>query len=379
VSTDVAVRSLSGVQKAALVLMNMSTDRAAAVLKNFGEAEALEITAEMARMRTSDGRDAQIAIEEFRQASAKPVSEKPRAGRTGKVVATELITASFTPEQAADMLEKIDAPVGAASFRFLEKSTPSEIAKLLRAESPETVAFVLVQLAPEQAAKVLMEHEGDRRLDIAQCVATMGTPVPEAAGIVSDALKATIRAASGRGAITAGDDDDDEPELTPAQAMQVQYLVDIMNHADPAQEIEIMDALRERDPVLADAVRAKMLSFDDVPRLQDRDLQTLLRGLDVSLLALALKGAAAEIGDAMKANMSERNRTALAEETTELGRVTKSSVEEARNQVVKALRALAASEDLELKKVVGDEPETAEAAEVEADEVEPEPEEEYVD
>jgi flagellar motor switch protein FliG len=352
------------VQKAALVLMNMSTERAAAVLRNLSEAQAVEITTEMARLRSADGRDAEKAVRAFRAQLAK--AEVPSA-RSGKEVATSLLQASFEPDRAASMIERIDAPGSTAAFAFLEPLEPPRIVELLRFESPETVAFVLVQLAPGFAAKILMAHEPDRRLDLAQCVATMGTPVPEAAAVVADVLRTRARNAAAKPVGV-------EPEEAEAPAARVQPLVDIMNHAEPAAEGDLLAGLRDRDSELADQVRAKLLAFEDVPRLQDRDLQQVLRGLDVAQLAIALKGAPEEIADAIKANMSERNRTALSEEAAELGRLPKKSVEEARNLIVRAIRELAGTAGLQLKPVAGAEPTAVPAAEDQEQE-----DEEYVD
>jgi flagellar motor switch protein FliG len=358
----VAVRGLSGVQKVALVLMNMSTERAAAVLRNLDEAQALEVTTEMSRLRSADGRDAVKAVQAFRAQLKK--AELP-AARSGKEAAASLLQASFEPDRAASMIERIEAPGGTAAFAFLEPLEPPRIVELLRFESPETVAFVLVQLAPGFAAKILMAHHPDRRIDIAQCVATMGTPVPEAAAVVADVLRTRARNAAAKPVGT-------EPEEDQAPAARVQPLVDIMNHAEPAAEGDLLAGLRDRDSDLADQVRAKLLAFEDVPRLQDRDLQQVLRGLDVAQLAVALKGAPEEIADAIKANMSERNRTALGEEAAELGRLPRKTVEEARNLVVRAIRELAGTAGLQLKPVAGAEPIAAAADDQEE-------EEDYVD
>jgi flagellar motor switch protein FliG len=316
----------------------------------------------MARLRSADGRDAAKALSAFRAELAK--AELPPA-RSGREVAASLLQASFEPDRAASMIERIGAPGGTAAFAFLEPLEPPKIVELLRFESPETVAFVLVQLAPGFAAKILMAHESDRRLDIAQCVATMGTPVPEAAAVVADVLRTRARnaAAKPQGA---------EPEEDEAPAARVQPLVDIMNHAEPAAEGDLLAGLRDRDSELADQVRAKLLAFEDVPRLQDRDLQQVLRGIDVARLAVALKGAPEEIADAIRANMSERNRTALAEEAAELGRLPRKMVEEARNLVVRAIRELAGATGLKLKPAAGAEP-------VESPAEAEEQEEEYVD
>lgn len=360
---------LTGTQKAALVLMNMSTERASAVLKSFSLEEQELITAEMARMRRIDGSEAEAAIEAFRELAERSAEPEERNGRA---VATHLIEASFEGERAADLLERISAPEASASFAFLEELEPARALTLLEADTPETVAFVLVQLGPDLAAKILMLQEPERRVDVAQAIATMGSPAPEAGGIVASVLRGRATAAASQTVVV----DDDETE-GPAP-LRVQPLVDIMNRAAPADEGALLEGLRDRDGRLADEVRAKLLSFEDVPRLQDRDVQSVLRGIELGTIALALKGAESEIATAITSNMSERNREALAEESAELGRVKRSQVEEARNAIVRAIRELAGTAGLELKKTAP-EPGAPTGTESPAEPQAAEEEEEYVD
>lgn len=370
-SDTLDVPELTGTQKAALVLMNMGKERASAVLRTLSADEQEEITAEMARLRQIRGVDAEAAIEAFREVAETRAADQQE--RTGRVVAMELIEASFEGERAADLLERISAPESSASFAFLDDVDPARTVVLLESDSAETVAFVLVQLGPDLAAKVLMQLEPTRRIDVAQAIAMMGAPAPEAGGIVASVLRRRVKASSQT--VFIDDDGDDEPG---APQLRVQPLVDIMNHAAPADEGVLMEGLRDRDGHLHDEVRAKMLSFDDITRLQDRDVQSMLRGIDLGTIALALKGADADIATAVTSNMSERNRESLAEEAAELGRVKKSQVEDARNVLVRAIRELAGTAGLELKKTApepgGEGDEAASAIEDAA-----EPEEEYVD
>ena len=369
-AVELETRELSGVQKAALVLMNMSTERASAVLRTFSPQEAEEITAEMARMRHVSGRDAMVAIEQFKDLVEQPAEA---VEQTGHDVATQLIEAAFEGERQTELLEHIAAPGSSATFAFLEELELARVLGLLEDDAAETVAFVLVQLGPDLAAKILMAQTPDRRVDIAQAVATMGSPAPAAGGIVADVLRRRAKIAASQ-TVFVEEDEGGEPGVP---QLRVQPLVDIMNHAEPADEGALLDGLRDRDANLADEVRARLLSFEDVPRLQDRDLQQVLRGIDLATLALALKGAPSEISTAITGNMSERNRESLAEEAAELGRVPKRQVDDARNVVVRAVRELAGTAGLELKKVAG---EDAPAEETDVPETGPaEPEEEYVD
>ncbi|THG29672.1 flagellar motor switch protein FliG [Naasia lichenicola] len=361
-TTEVATRALTGIQKAALVLMTMSTDKAAIVMRQFSEQEAEEISAEIVRLRGADDRVAELAIREFQAQSAAPTVAPTRGGMD---FASGLLEASFGAEKAAAVIERLDASMGVGAFDFLAEADAAKVTALLIDELPETVAFVLAHLKADVASAVLLEFEGVRRLDVAQSIATMGVATPEAAGIIAATLKARSKTVK-----VVAKDAVEENHLG-----GVQPLVDMMNHADPATERELMAALQERDPDLAAQVRALMLSFEDLPLLQDRDVQQVLRGIDIGQIALALKGAPEEISAVIRSNMSERNRQTLTEEAAELGRVPKSQVEEARNLLVKAIRELSATQGLELKTVAV---EGAEPVEGEA-EAEPVDEEEYVD
>jgi len=362
-TTEVATRALTGIQKAALVLMTMSTDKAAIVMRQFSEQEAEEISAEIVRLRGADDRIAETAIREFKAQSSRPAASPTRGG---KDFASGLLEASFGAERAAQVLERMDASMGVGAFDFLAEADAAKVTALLIDELPETVAFVLAHLKADVASAVLLEFDGVRRLDVAQCIASMGVATPEATGIIAATLKQRSKTVkvTAKGA---------EVENTLGG---VQPLVDMMNHADPATERELMAALQERDPELAAQVRALMLNFEDLPLLQDRDVQQVLRGIDIGQIALALKGAPDEIADVIRANMSERNRQTLTEEAAELGRVQKSLVEEARNLLVRAIRELQATQGLELKKIANPAEGATDAAT--ADD-EPGDEEEYVD
>ncbi|MFW8745908.1 FliG C-terminal domain-containing protein, partial [Mesorhizobium japonicum] len=119
-------------------------------------------------------------------------------------------------------------------------------------------------------------------------------------------------------------------------------LVEIINRADVATERELLAALDARDPELAEEVRARMLTFDDLVRFEARDVQQILRGIAPPVLALAIKGAPEAVSAVIRENMSERNRELLDDELGILGAVRKQQVEEARAEVVRQIRQLEA-------------------------------------
>ncbi len=363
--TDVAP-AMSGTQKAALVLMQLDREHAAAVLQQMTEAEAEELMAEVVRLRGVDPTIARSALDELvARASVPP--PPPQLG--GKDFATELLSITYGADKAADLIDRVDAAMGIGAFDFLRDVPAERIHELIADEMTETIAFVLARLDPPVASAVLVMLDSGQRVGVARAIAVMGHATTEATGAVASTLRSRLR--GGGPAIAepveaaAGSD-----ALAPGGAVP---LAAMMGLVDPAVEREIMADLRELDASLAAQIGELLLTFDDLPRLLDRDVQQVLRGIDIRELALALKGASEDIQAVIRNNLSERNREALTTEGVELGRVPRSAVEEARNTVVRSLRAYSASNDgLELKG--GDE--SADAA---AEAAPVEDEEEYVD
>jgi flagellar motor switch protein FliG len=284
---------MTGLEKAALVIMQMSPGQAAEVMRQFSEAEAEEIAAGIMRMRKVDAVQADAAITEFH---AKTQSRHTDA-RGGRDAAVHLLEASFGEERAAGLIDRATSTVGGRSFEFLD----------------------LVDTAT--------------RVDIAQALATMGAATQPVIEVVAESLKIRVRSA-----------------LAPSTATEVvggvQPLVDIMQRADIATEHELLEELGRRDPGLAEDVRSRMLSFDDLVKLESRDVQQVIRGIDAAQLAIALKGADEAIITLVRENMSERNRELVDDEISLLGKVRKQQVMEARAELVKVMRELEASGSL---------------------------------
>jgi flagellar motor switch protein FliG len=317
-------RPLTGVQKAAVVLMQLSQPRAAEVLKRLSESEAEEVAAEIMRMRHVDDAQVESALREFHQRAATG----RQSARGGRDFAAELLEASFGTERATGLMQRLGSSLGGKAFEFLDAADAKSIANLLDGELPETVALVLAHLAPMQASAVVGNLAPEIKADVAQAIATMGTAAPDAVALVAETLRHRTRSVAPK----------EQVEIVGG----VQPLVEIINRADVATERELLAALEERDPALAEEVRARMLTFDDIVRFEARDVQQILRGLTPPVLALAIKGAPDAVSTVIRENMSERNRELLDDELGLLGAVRKQQVEEARAEVVRQIRQLEA-------------------------------------
>ncbi|MBP3037685.1 flagellar motor switch protein FliG [Arthrobacter sp. zg-ZUI100] len=318
-----AVAAMSGARKAAIILMQMDTARAAGVLKQFTEAEAQEIAAEIVLMRRVAPDVAERTLLDFYELT---LAGKHRA-HGGRDVAMGLLEASFGSERASGVMDRLASSMAGASFDFLERAEPAQIVSLLDGELAQTVALVLAHLRPQHASAILSGLGSNMRTDVAQAIATMSRATPEAVRVVADTLRE--RAA----AVGAARD-------TANAIGGIQPLVDIINRADAVTERALLEALEARDPELAEEVRSRMLTFEDLVKLERRDVQLVLRGIDVTILALAMKGASETVNDAIRTNVSERNREMLDDEINAGRPARLSQVEEARATIVRVIRDL---------------------------------------
>jgi flagellar motor switch protein FliG len=324
---------LTGIQKAALVIMQMTQENAAEVMRMFSEAEAEEIVSEIVRLQRVEASMVDTAVAEF---YAHTQRSAPSA-HGGLEFAEELLQASFGAERAAGFLDRVSSRMGGTSFEFLDAADPHQISNLLSGELPETKALVLAHLTPGKASQVLAQFDAGAQLDVAEALAGMRSATPEAVSIVADSLRRSSRSV-----------------VTPHQRAEVvggvQPLVDIINRADVATEHDLLEALDARDPALAEEVRARMITFADIVRLEVKDVQQVLRGIDSALLATALKGASTELATIVRENISERNRESLDEELQNLGRVKKKQVDEARAEIARTIRELEAQGTIALQR-----------------------------
>ncbi|MGP7813269.1 flagellar motor switch protein FliG [Glutamicibacter soli] len=332
--TDSTPRELSGIQKVAVVLMQLDQDQAAEVMRQFNEFESEEIAAELLRLRRVDDEVIQRTLGEVHElATASLVG--------GRDAASGLLEASFGNEKATIVMNRLSSSTAGSSFEFLEGTDAAHLISLLDGELPQTAALVLGYLRPEVASQVLAGLPSQLRTQIAAALATMGTAVPEAVRVVSEELKRRTGSLVAR----------HEPV---EQVGGIQPLVDIINRSDIAVEKEILASLGQFDAALAEEVTSRLLSFADLLRFERRDIQRVLRGVNATTLAFALKGAADELEAVIRENISERTAELLDSEIAVMDRVRVSEVEAARADIVQQIRALEASGEITVRRGDGD-------------------------
>ena len=325
---------LSGVRKAALLLVQLGPEQSAPILKSLRPEEVEALMAEVARMEVADEATHESVVREFEEMAIAARSRR----RGGFDIAEEMLVKTV-PEHAKEILGRLSAQAAETPFVFARGADPAVLLRFLADEHPQTVTLVIAHLEPAQAAAVIAALPETVQSDVAHRLAVMDTTTPEVVRVVEQHLRAGLASLGGTG--------------DQVRVGGIDPLVGIMNRSQRETERAILKGIEVRDPGLAEDLRAKMFAFTDIVSLDDRTVQLVLRSVDTKELALALKGSPDPVRDKVFGNMSERAAATLQDEVDVLGPVRAVQVEEARSAVVKSIRALEESGDIMISRAGG--------------------------
>jgi flagellar motor switch protein FliG len=320
--------NLTGLQKAAILLVTLGVDRSSSVLQNLAEGELERVLLALSEAGT--------VPYDLRRSILYEANELLLAGdsmQTGGIEYTrQLLARAVGPRRGAEILERIAAHQQRSSFEIVRDADPSQVASILSDEHPQTIAVVLSYLEAKQAASILSNMSTELQVDVTLRLAQMDRISPQVIQQVERGLKRKLSGVLSEADFKA--------------TGGVSFLVKVLNQVDRGVQKTIFDALEQSNPKLAEEVRASMFTFDDLIKLDDRSIQRVMRDVNRQDLAMALKGAPEKIRDLILRNMSERARESLREELDILGPQLARNVYTAQRKIVDIVRSLEASEEI---------------------------------
>jgi flagellar motor switch protein FliG len=324
--------SLTGQQKAAVVLAQLDPARATKVLKSFSESEVVNLMSAVATLPTLPSEAVQNVITEF----STQATAFAHVGQGGVEVARALLRERLGPARADEILDEYTQATRKQPLEFLNRIDPQQMVGFIGEEHNQTIAVVLAHLHPDHAAAVLSHMDDAQRTDVARRVATLGRISPEVIQHLETVLERKLATVLRIGNATSN------------EVGGLAGIVAILNNTDRTAEKKILAELEETDPQLAEDIRNEMFVFDDVVSLDDRTLQRVLRNVPPKELAVALKGVLDEVRAKFLRNMSERAAVDLKDEIELLGPTRLSAVDAAQLTVVRAVRELEAAGEIVL-------------------------------
>ena len=310
-----------GLNDAAILLMSLGEEEAAEVFKHLSPKEVQKLGETIARMRSVSKDKVDGVINRFSNDAA---AQSLLVSDTSNYVRAVLKRA-LGDDTAALLIDRILQGGDVSGIESLKWMDPLSVAELLRNEHPQIVAAILVHLDPEQSAAVLMQLSDRQRGEVLLRVATLEGIQPTALKDLNEVLFKVL----------AGGD-----KIRKSSLGGVKAAAEIINLLGSNMDTVVLESIRGYDPDLAQKIMDKMFVFDDVNKLDDRAIQTVLREVASETLVVALKGAQPELREKFLSNMSSRAAEAMREDLESRGPMRLSEVEAQQKEILKTVRRL---------------------------------------
>ncbi len=327
---------ISGIQKAAILLITLGPERSATIFKHLKEEEIETMTLEIANTRSISPSTKDQVMDEFYEICLA----QQYIAEGGISYAKELLEKALGVDKAKDVIGKLTASLQVRPFEFIRKTDASQLLNFIQDEHPQTIALILSYLSPNQASTIISSLGPDKQADVARRIAQMDRTSPDVIKEVEKVLERKLASLVNQDYTIVGG---------------VDSIVEILNTVDRGTERHIMETLEIEEPELADEIRRKMFVFEDILTLDDKSIQRVLREVDNNELAVALKGSNEQVQNIIFNNLSKRLAAMIKEDMEYMGPVRMKDVEEAQQKIVNIIRKLEDSSEIIISRGGGDE------------------------
>ena len=309
---------LTGLQKSAILLIALGPEKSATIFKHLKEDEIEELTLEIANTRSITPQVKDSVVDEFYQICLA----QQYIAEGGIGYAKELLEKALGSEAALQVIGKLTSSLQVKPFEFVRKAEASQLLNFIQDEHPQTIALILSYMSASQASQIISGLPQERQADVAKRVALMDRTSPDVIKEVEKILESKLASLVNQDYTIVGG---------------VDQVVEILNSVDRGTEKHIMETLEIEEPELADEIRKKMFVFEDILLLDDKAIQRVLRDVENSDLALALKGSNEQVQNAIFNNLSKRLAAMIKEDMEFMGPVRETDVKAAQANIVKAV------------------------------------------
>lgn len=331
-----AIETLTGINKVAVLLICIGEDAAAKIFEELSDDEVRQITRAMASIDHIPISIKEKVFQSYRE------SKDQFAGLfvKGEDFARKAISATPGDKRSQFLMDQFLSGTESKSLETISLMAPAMVAGLLEQEHPQTVALVLSTQHIEHAAEILSHLPEDIMSDVAYRISKIEKVSPVVLNRIEDALHREIGLVSGG---------------TQKKIGGLDTIVGILNNMKNNLDSDILEAMEQDDPEMAEEIRKKMFTFENLVALDGRSLQMILREVNNDSLTMALKTASDEMKEKIFANMSARAADMIKDDLDAMGPVRLSEVEIMQQSIVKIAMKLEEEGKLVLGTGGGDE------------------------
>ena len=334
-ATTLHSSDITGVQKAAILLIALGPERSSKIFQHLKDDEIEALTLEIANTKSVSAELKDEVLDEFYEVCLA----QQYIAEGGIAYAKELLDKALGEDRARDVIGRLTASLQVRPFEFVRKADASQLLNFIQDEHPQTIALILAYLPASQAAAVVSALAPEKQADVAKRIAMMDRTSPDVIKEVEKILEKKLASLVNQDYTIVGG---------------VDSIVNILNTVDRSTEKHIMENLEIEEPELADEIRRKMFVFEDI-LLDNRAIQTVLREVENNELAVALKNANEDVQKVIFDNLSSRLASMIKEDMEFMGPVRLKDVEDAQQKIVNIIRKLEDAGEIVISRGGGDE------------------------
>ena len=322
------VAGSSSLEQAAIVLLSMGEEPAAAVLRCLSREELLEVTQVMSRISgikvEAVKQSLQRFFDEYRQQSGVHGASRSYLKRSldlalGSDIADSVLNSIYgdairpklarlqwaSPKWLAERISQEHVRMQTVFLAFLPPALAGQVIESLPAGTRELVLVNLARLNE-------VDHELLVELDelVGRCLASLGLQSTSVAG--------------------------------------VRQVAEILNRL-PDNRARMVEVLRSHDAEVVAEIEKSMYDFFILSRQSEPTLLRIMEDVPVEQWAIALKGAEPAVRDAIIRVMPRRQAQSFEETMRRSGPLSRSRVEQARNEIMAQVKALADAGEIEVQ------------------------------
>ena len=307
--------NLPGSLKIAILVQSMSDGASQVIINSLDDREKEVVKNHLDQMGIISPDIAEKVAVEFEETARRAKSTK-LFGDSG----------NDNEEKGEEYLKKITTR--SASLGAMLSLDSDKLYKLIKDEHPQTIAIIMVHIKTNIASNVLSRLPDQTKKEVALRIASLDKVMAEMIEEVNFAFEDIIDTMDSSISNATGGTD---------------RVAEILNQTDEMSSEFILNEIEENDPEMAAKIKQQMFVFEDLPLVDDRGFQKLLRKVETSELAVALKAATEDVKEKVYKNMSSRAGEMLKEEIDDLGAVRMKEVSDAQQRITSLIQ------DMEVK------------------------------
>ncbi|MDD1792456.1 flagellar motor switch protein FliG [Enterovibrio makurazakiensis] len=315
------ITQLSGIDKAAILLLSLTEQDAASIIRHLEPKQVQKVGGAMTQMKDLS----QEMLAAVHRGFLEDIQRFTSIGMGSEDFVRNALMAALGEDKANNLVDQILLGSGSKGLDSLKWMDPRQVATIILNEHPQIQTIVLSYLEPEQSAEILTQFAERDALDLVMRIANLEEVQPAALHELNEIMEKQFAGQAG------------------AQAAKIGGLkaaADIMNYMDNALESALMEQIGQNDEEMASQIQDLMFVFDNLSDVDDRGIQAILKDVPQEALQKALKGAEEGLRDKIFANMSKRAAEMLQDDLEAMGPIRVSDVEAAQKEILSVARRL---------------------------------------